>query len=176
MVTGALALLSEIYPSDSLADRKNRLLACTRQTAALTGRCRTGGVLDLSKMDSYSAVPAPTATAEQSPGANQEQNRQTIKKTPGSKKNTKKIRKIKFKKSSVKLKAGKKVKLKVVIKPSNAAKKVLRWSSSKKKWASVTQKGVVTARKKGRGHTVKITAAAKDGSGKKAVCKIKIKP
>ena len=36
-------------------------------------------------------------------------------------------------------------------------------------------KGVVKAKKKGIGHTVKVYATAKDGSKKKAYCKVKIK-
>ena len=42
------------------------------------------------------------------------------------------------------------------------------------RYAAVNSKGVITAKKAGIGKTVKITAKAKDGSGKKAVCKVKI--
>ena len=49
------------------------------------------------------------------------------------------------------------------------------FKSNKKKIATVTQKGVVKAKKKGIGHTVKVYATAKDGSKKKAYCKVKIK-
>lgn len=71
--------------------------------------------------------------------------------------------------------AGDKLKLTASVSPVNASNKNVTWSSSRKKWAFVTKNGVVTAKKKGKGHTVKITATAKDGSRKKAVCKIKIK-
>lgn len=54
-------------------------------------------------------------------------------------------------------------------------KKLLTWKSSNKKVAIVNSKGVVKAYKKGKGKTVKITAMATDGSGKKAAIKIKIK-
>ncbi len=86
-----------------------------------------------------------------------------------------KIKKIKIRASKTALKAGKKRKLKVFISPSNATNKKVKWSSSKKKWATVDSKGIVTAKKKGRGHTVKITATARDGSRKKAVFRIRIK-
>ena len=45
---------------------------------------------------------------------------------------------------------------------------------SNKKYAKVTQKGVVRAKKKGIGHTVKVYAKAKDKSKKKAYCKVRI--
>lgn len=52
--------------------------------------------------------------------------------------------------------------------------KAVTWSSNKE-YATVTSKGVIKALKAGKGKTVKITAKAKDGSGKKATIKIKIK-
>ncbi len=71
--------------------------------------------------------------------------------------------------------AGKKITLKAKVSPSNAASKAVSWSSSNKKYATVSSKGVVTAKAAGAGKTVTITAKAKDGSGKKATYKIKIK-
>lgn len=70
---------------------------------------------------------------------------------------------------------GKKETLKLTVAPSNAANKTVTWSSNNKKYATVTSKGVVTAKAAGAGKTVTITAKAKDGSGKKASLKIKIK-
>lgn len=70
--------------------------------------------------------------------------------------------------------AGKKVKLTAKIAPSNATNKAVKWTSSNKKYAAVDSKGKVTVKKAGAGKTVKITAAAKDGSGKKGVYQIKI--
>ncbi|MDO4976056.1 MAG: InlB B-repeat-containing protein [Eubacteriales bacterium] len=66
------------------------------------------------------------------------------------------------------LKKGKKVKLKAVLTPSNTTQKKLVWSSSKKKVATVSSKGVVTAKKNG---TAKITVKVK-GTKKKASIKI----
>lgn len=169
MVTGAVALLSEIYPEDSTTNRRNRLLTCVKTAAGVTGKCSTNGVLDLSRMDSYippansSMIPPSFVTSEQK-SSTSVTNKKKIK-----------IKKIKIHASKTALKAGKKRKLKVFISPSNATNKKVKWSSSKKKWATVNSKGIVTAKKKGRGHTVKITATARDGSRKKAVFRIRIK-
>ena len=106
--------------------------------------CRTGGILDLSKIKSAKASPAM------------------------------KVKKVKLNKKSATLSYSKKLKLKATVTPSNAANKTITWSVSNKKYAAVSKKGVVTAKKKGVGHTVKVTAKAADGSKKKAVCKVKI--
>ena len=73
------------------------------------------------------------------------------------------------------LKPGKSIKLKAKITASKGANKTLQWTSSNPKYATVTSKGKVTAKKSGKGKTVKITAMAMDGSGKKASVKIRIK-
>lgn len=74
-----------------------------------------------------------------------------------------------------KVKAGKKIKLKVKIAPANAAIKTVQWKSSNKKYATVNKNGVVKAKKAGKGKKVKITAKATDGSGKKKTIVIKIR-
>ena len=73
------------------------------------------------------------------------------------------------------LKRGKttKVKATVYTQKGKANKKVV-WSSSNTKLAIVDKNGKVKA-VKGKKGTVKITARATDGSGKKATIKIKIK-
>ena len=43
------------------------------------------------------------------------------------------------------------------------------------KYATINQKGVVKAKRAGKGKTIKVTACAVDGSGKKASIKIKIR-
>ncbi len=76
------------------------------------------------------------------------------------------------------VKAGKKYKAKAKVKIKGKKKFTnakLKWKSSNTKWASVNKKGKITVKKAGAGKTVTITAAATDGSGKKAVIKIKIK-
>ncbi len=73
------------------------------------------------------------------------------------------------------MKPGKSTKFKAKVTASSGANKTLRWTSSNSKYASVTSKGKVTVKKAGKGRTVRITAIATDGSGKKASVKIKIK-
>lgn len=86
-----------------------------------------------------------------------------------------KVTKIQLSKTSATLLAGKKLNLKAVVSPTNAANKNLVWEVNNKKYASVSQTGVVTAKAAGAGKKVTVTAKAKDGSGKKATCTIKIK-
>ncbi|MCR5692330.1 MAG: family 43 glycosylhydrolase, partial [Eubacterium sp.] len=73
-------------------------------------------------------------------------------------------KKVKLNKKKLTLRVGKKYKLKL----KNNKKKV-KWSSSKKKVATVTKKGLVKAKKKG---TCKITAKV---GKKKYVCKVTVK-
>lgn len=72
--------------------------------------------------------------------------------------------------------AGKKITLKAAISPSNANNKNVTWSvgSKDKKYASISSKGVLSAKKAGAGKTVTVTATAKDGSKKKGTIKVKI--
>lgn len=79
-----------------------------------------------------------------------------------------KIKSMKITGMSKKLAAGKKMKLSVTTKPSDASLKKFKWTTNNKKYATVNSKGVVTAKKAGAGKKVKITATAKDGSKKKA--------
>lgn len=90
-------------------------------------------------------------------------------------KNTKikniKVSKVTLNKSSVTAYTGTKVNLAAKVTPTKATNKKVKWSSSNKKSATVDSKGRVTLKSAG---TVKITAKAADGSGKYAICKIKI--
>ena len=74
---------------------------------------------------------------------------------------------------STKVAAGKKLKLTANI-TNDATNKNLKWTTSNNKLATVDKNGVVTLNKKAGGKTVKITAEATDGSGKKATFTIKI--
>jgi len=77
--------------------------------------------------------------------------------------------KVKLNKSgTVKLKKGKTLQLKATVSPSTA-ETTLTWKSSKEKIATVTQDGLVTAKKKG---TTTITVVT--GNGKTAKVKIKV--
>lgn len=69
---------------------------------------------------------------------------------------------------------GKKIQLTAKVSPANATNKTVKWTTSNKKYATVDSKGMVSVKKAGAGKTVTITAAATDGSGKKAAYKIKI--
>ncbi|MBO5371379.1 MAG: Ig-like domain-containing protein [Lachnospiraceae bacterium] len=69
------------------------------------------------------------------------------------------------------LKKKQSVKLKATCLPKTAKNKKVKWKSSNKSVAAVSSSGKVTAKKTG---TAKITVTAKDGSGKKAVCTIKV--
>ncbi len=74
------------------------------------------------------------------------------------------------------VKAGRKLKLKTVVKTTGKkVNKKLKWTSSNSRYASVSSSGVVKAKKAGKGKTVKITAMATDGSNKKSTVRIKIK-
>ena len=99
----------------------------------------------------------------------------TAGKAQNTKKTKKKVASVRIKSPAKTVKAGKKLKLSATVLPKNASNRKLRWSSSNTKYATVTSKGVVKAKKAGKGKTVKITAKAADGSGKKATIKIKIK-
>ncbi|MCI8490493.1 MAG: hypothetical protein HFJ04_09710 [Lachnospiraceae bacterium] len=85
-----------------------------------------------------------------------------------------KVSSIKLSAASKKIAAGKKVTVKAAVSPATASNKTVTFSTSNKKYATVSAKGVVTTKKAGAGKTVTITAQAKDGSGKKASIKIKI--
>lgn len=73
------------------------------------------------------------------------------------------------------VKTGKKLKLKAKITATKKANTKLLWTSGNTKYATVNAKGIVTTKKSAKGKTVKITAMATDGSGKKHTVKIKIK-
>lgn len=150
--SAAVAILASTYKNDSAIQRRERLLTCVRKTNSLSAYCKTGGVLDLSKVSSATY---------------------TTKTTSATKKV--KVTKVSLNKKKATLRYGKKLKLKATVKPTKATNKKVKWYVSNKKYASVTQKGVVKAKKKGIGHTVKVYAKAKDGSGKKTYCKVKIK-
>lgn len=76
--------------------------------------------------------------------------------------------------STDKLLAGKKLTLGIIELPSGSKGKDIVWSTSNGKYATVSQKGVVTAKKAGIGKTVTITARMKGRNHVTAACKIKI--
>lgn len=107
----------------------------------------------------------------------------TTKVTVTSAKNTKKkktikitvtnpVKKVTLNKKNLTLSPNGSEKLKVTVKaPKKNSYKGVKWTTSNKKVATVTKKGVVKAVGEG---TAKITVKALDGSGKKAVCKVSV--
>ena len=80
-----------------------------------------------------------------------------------------KAKKISLNKKKATLHAGETLKLKAKLKPKGSTAKI-KWKSSKKKIASVSKNGTVTARKKG-----KAVITAQLPNGKKAKCKVTVK-
>ena len=81
------------------------------------------------------------------------------------------VTKVKLNKTKSTMTVGKKQTLKATVTPKKASSRAVVWKSSNTKIATVSSKGVVKAKKAG---TATITATAKDGSGKKAACKITV--
>ena len=69
----------------------------------------------------------------------------------------------------ISLQRGKTRSLKVTVSPSDASNKKVKWTSSNRKVATVTQKGKVKGIKAGN---ATITVTARDGSKKKTTCKV----
>lgn len=87
-----------------------------------------------------------------------------------------KVTKVTIKNKVKFLKAGKKVTLKTIVKSNGkSANKTLKWSSSNTRYATVSSKGKVTAKKAGKGKTVTISVISTDGTNKKDRVKIKIR-
>ena len=74
--------------------------------------------------------------------------------------------------SRCRIKKKKSFRLTAQVSPASAYNKKVSWKSTNPKVAKVSAKGVVKAKKKGRAF---ITATAKDGSGRKASCKVTVK-
>lgn len=116
--------------------------------------------IKLEEITGPTPTPVPTVSPEPTPAPTEK---------PAPKKP--KVKKVTLNKKKINLQVGKSRKLKATVKPKNAANKKITWKSNKPKIAKVNQKGKVTARKKGK---CKITASTKNG--KKAVCKVTVKP
>ncbi len=86
-----------------------------------------------------------------------------------------KIKSIKLNRTKATVKAGRKLSLKATCTPKKASNKKLKWTSSNKRYATVSKKGVVTTKIAGKGHTVTITCKAKDKSNKKKKCIITLR-
>ncbi len=82
------------------------------------------------------------------------------------------VKKVKLIAKTKKIKVKKSTTIKAVLSPSKGISKEVSWTSSNPKIATVNAKGKVTGIRKGK---VKITATAKDGSGRKAKITIQVK-
>lgn len=121
-------------------------------------------------------APTPAVTPVPTADANTSKQSSTVKQAPVSERKAVTVKKLKFKKKKLTLKKGKKYTLKLAItstaktaKDKKALKEAVKWSSSKKKVASVSKTGKIKAKKRGR--TI-ITAKLK---GKKVSCKVTVK-
>ena len=81
------------------------------------------------------------------------------------------VKTVKLNKSNLALNVGDSGKLSAKVTASKKAYKTLKWTTSNKKVATVTSKGVVKGIGKG---TAKITAASLDGTGKKSTCTVTV--
>ena len=149
MVTGAIARLASLYPDDNALTRKAKLLAGVKKHDKLTDACRTGGTLDVSTFADLKDITVPDKQY--------------------------KIKSITLNKTKATLEYGSTLTLKATVNPSYADDTSCTWSVNNASYASVSSAGKVKAKKKGIGHTVKITCKANDGSGKKSTCKVSIK-
>ena len=70
------------------------------------------------------------------------------------------VEKIEIKAKKTTVKAGKTLQLTAKVKPNDATDKEVTWSTSKKKYATVSKNGLVKAKKAGKGKTVTITATS----------------
>lgn len=75
------------------------------------------------------------------------------------------VTKIKLKGSTRQISKKGKLQLTATVLPTDAENKKVKWYSSNKKYATVSQKGLVKAKKAGAGHSVVISCKAVDGSG-----------
>lgn len=83
-----------------------------------------------------------------------------------------KVTEIRLNASTVSLHIGKTKTLKATVLPATASNKAVIWSTSNEKIASVSPKGVITAKKTGK---CNIYCTAKDGSEVRTVCKVTVK-
>ena len=127
-------------------------------------------IYDMSDIDISSGEPVEPSK----PDVTTEKQEDTTKSSPATtqtkKSNTKKkVKALYLDYKQISLQRGKTRSLKVTVSPSDASNKKVKWTSSNRKVATVTQKGKVKGIKAGNAI---ITVTARDGSKKKASCKV----
>lgn len=86
------------------------------------------------------------------------------------------VKRIKLSAPSKSVKAGRSIQIKASVQATgNNANKILKWTSSNPKYATVTDLGKVKTKKAGKNKMVTITATSTDGSNKKAKITLRIK-
>jgi uncharacterized protein YjdB len=87
---------------------------------------------------------------------------------------TRRASRIKLSAKAKSLKAGKSMQIRVAVSPTKGTLKAVKWTVSDKKFAKISASGKLTAKAKGRGKYVTVTAKAMDGSWKRASIRIRI--
>lgn len=89
------------------------------------------------------------------------------------------VKKVTIKNKPKALRAGQTITLKTTVKTTGRkakdANRMLKWSSSNTKFATVTSKGKVTAKKAGKGRSVTIRAVSTDGTNRKDSVRVRIR-
>lgn len=142
MVSAAAAIVKGENHSAAAQQVRTAVVSSVRKVEQLKAYCKEGGVLDLGKL---AAKAEPVVV---------------------------KAQKIKLNKQTATVRYGKSLQLKATITPSGTTNKKVKWSTSNKKYAAVSSKGLVKVKKAGIGHKVKITAQTTDGTALRKTCTI----
>lgn len=150
--------------SATLTVGKSITLSVKNNKKKVTWKTNNKKVATVSQKGVVTAKKQGKATITATVGAKKYTCKVTVKAAP-------KVKKVKLNKTSASVGVGQKLQLQASVLPANAGNKSVKWSSSNKKVATVSNKGVVTAKKAG---SATITATAADGSKKKASCKLTV--
>lgn len=148
----------------SLMKGKTYILVLQNRTSEVTWKTSKKSVATVDQNGLVTAKKKGTATITAVSGGKKYTCKVTVKQP---------VTKITLNQKNIKISIGKTYKLKTTVTPSTANNKAVTWSTSSKKIVTVTSAGQIKAVSSG---TATITAKAKDGSGKKASCKITVKP
>ena len=144
---------------------KTYLLKNIRTVSGLSGKVKTSGVLDLSH---YKSILTSLNQAATTP-------KPTVTPTPSTTPTVVAVKRVKIKAPRKWVRVGKKLKLSAVVYPSRASNKKVKWSVNKKKYATISSKGILKAKKKGAGKSVVVTLRSKANKAKFVRLKIRIR-